>query len=158
MARMRQRALVGAAVVVVSACLLSGCAGVAVAQAANVAFGGAILAGAEERSPFVSYGPGLSARTEGEMQALDAHLLRAECGEPESQFWLGSALRNDFNAAPNRVEIYKWYRLAEMGRYAPAGDEVKAVAASMSESQVEEARARVQAWKPRVEGCPTRSG
>ena len=159
MVNVRQHAASAAAVAVVLASLLSGCgAGVVAVQAAQATFGGVMLANAEDRSPFVSYGPSAAGRTERELEVLNSHLLRAECGESESQFWLGSALRNDFNAAANRVEIYKWYLLAERGGYAPAGDELKAIAGSMSQQQVGQARARVQAFKPRVEGCPTSTG
>jgi TPR repeat protein len=135
--------------------LLQGCAGAVVAlQAIPVAIGGVAAANAEDRSPFRTQIQNPQPWTDRDLAMLDAHIRRAECGNAESQYWLGSALKNDFNATPDNVEIYKWYRLAEMKGFAPATEELTALDATMSESAIAEARARAREWQPTTEDCP----
>ena len=112
------------------------------------------MANADDRSPFRTPTPNPQLRTDNELAMLDAHIRRAECGNAESQYWLGSALKNDFNATPDNVEIYKWYRLAEMREFTPATAELTVLDATMSESEIAEAQARASEWQPTTEDCP----
>ena len=138
--------------------LLSGCVGAAIAvQVVPAAMGTVAIAGADDRSPFRIQKPSGPRRTDEEMAALDAHLLRAECGNADSQFWLASALQNGFNANPNQVEVYKWYLLAEMGGSVEAREKLAALDAAMPAPERAQAAQAVRAWKPRTEGCPTAS-
>ena len=134
---------------------LGGCAAaLVVAQAMPSVMRGVAMAGADDVDPFRSsivYAP---PRSDKELAMLDDHILRAECGEPASQFWLGSALSNGFNATPDEVEVYKWFRLAEQGGFAGASEEIVLLSASLSEAEIAQAQARAQAWQARTEGCP----
>ncbi|MDX1430878.1 MAG: hypothetical protein R3286_00380 [Gammaproteobacteria bacterium] len=138
--------------------LLQGCAAGVAAVAVPAAFGGAAIAGAEDRRPF---GGGITytgTGTADELAVLDAKIRRANCGDAESQYWLADTLDNGLNGTPNKIEIYKWYRLAEMGGIAPAAQKVTALDARMSRAEVTEAKARVSAWQPTTENCPPRGG
>lgn len=84
-----------------------------------------------DRSPFKIQNMHEQAPTDAEMAALDAHIPRAECGDAESQYWLAASLQNGFNAAPDEVEIYKWYRLAELGDSEPARERLASFDATM---------------------------
>lgn len=133
---------------------LHGCAGAMIAaHAIPQVIGGISMANANDRSPFQIKMPDVQPRTDSELAKLDEQIRLAGCGEARSQFWLASALRNSFNTAPNNLEIYKWFRLSEMGEYAPAGPEVAALDQSMPASEIEQAKQRVEDWAPTTEGC-----
>ena len=133
--------------------LLQGCAGAIVAQAFPFAMGGLAMANVESSSPFTTYVPNARPRTQEELAALDRHIRQAECGDAPSQYWLAGALHNDFNTSPNTVEVYKWYRLAELGGYAPATQALGTLTDSMSDAEIADARARADRWQGTSEGC-----
>ncbi len=136
--------------------LLQGCVAAIVAmQAVPAAIGGVAMANAEDVSPFRNKIPKpQQPRTDKELAMLDTHLRLAGCGNAESQYWLGSALKNDFNATPDYVEIYKWYRLAELGKFTPATEELATLDTTMPAPEIAEARARASGWQPETEDCP----
>ena len=139
---------------VLSLPLLHGCAGAMIAaHALPTVFGGISIAGAEDRSPFRIKMPDSKRRTDNELATLDEQIRLAGCGDAKSQFWLASALKNDFNTSPNSIEIYKWFRLAEIGEYAPASAELVALDQTLSEVEIGEAKSRARAWKPTGQGC-----
>ena len=149
----RQRLLLGTIVLVVP--LLQGCPGALVAvQAIPAAMGGVAAAGSRDRSPFIEEVPQGSGGPEQDLAALGTKVRRAECGDPESQYWLAARLNNGFNAAPDYVEVYKWYRLAEMGGFSAASGRVAALDATLPETQLVEARSRAEQWQPATEDCP----
>ena len=78
--------------------------------------------------------------------ALGATHLRAECGDAEAQFQLASALSDDSASIPNRVEIYKWYRLSELGDYEPASDRLDGLLVAMTPGEVAEGQDLVRGW------------
>ena len=134
--------------------LLSGCLGATIAaQVAPTVLGLTSMANAEDRSPFAIQKVNSQLSGEDDLAKLDVQIRLAECGNPPSQYWLASALQNGFNTTPNSVEIYKWYLLAELGSYAPAGEELSALDATMSAPDIAEARARAGAWQASTEGC-----
>jgi hypothetical protein len=134
--------------------LLHGCAGAMIAaQAIPQVIGGISMANGEDRSPFQIKMPDAQPRTDTELAELDEQIRLAQCGDAKSQFWIASALRNSFNTQPNNIEIYKWFRLSEIGEYSPAGPEVAALGQSMSESEIAQAKQRVAGWTPMTEGC-----
>jgi hypothetical protein len=112
------------------------------------------MANADNRDPFLTRAPYAPPRTDADLAALDAHLLAAHCGDARSQFWLASALGNEFNAHPDRIEIHKWLRLAEHGGIAEATPQRESLDASLTPVQIAEAERRVREWRPRAEGCP----
>jgi hypothetical protein len=133
---------------------LHGCAGAMIAaHAIPQVIGGISMANADDRSPFKIKMPDAQPRTDTELAKLDEQIRLARCGDAKSQFWLASALRNRFNTAPNNIEIYKWFRLSEMGDYAPAGPEVAALEQSMPASEIAQAKQRVEGWAPTAESC-----
>ena len=137
---------------------LNGCLpAMIVGQVAPVVFGGVAMANVDDRSPFKIHKPNAKPAIETDLAKLDAQIRQAECGDPQSQFWVASALQNGFNSTPNSIEIYKWYRLAEIGNYSRASKELEALDATMSESEISAARDRVQAWRPATEGCSVSS-
>lgn len=145
-----------AAMVAMALCLpqLQGCAaGLLAAQAVPGIIGGVALSNAEDRDPWQTYRPGWRRQPEDKLEALNARLLQAECGDAESQYWLAASMNNGFNLSPDRVEIYKWYRLAQARDYAPAAEPLSVLEASMPESDIETARERARQWTPRTEGC-----
>ena len=134
--------------------LLGGCtAGLIAAQAMPAAMGSVAMAASDDRSPFRSHDPYLLAPGEDDIATVTARIRLAECGDARSQYWLASRLGNDFNKAPDRVQIYKWFLLSEMGEYAPAGARRAALEVSMSEDDVEQARVLAAAWQPATENC-----
>ena len=134
--------------------LLHGCAaGIIAAQAIPTAIGAISIAGAEDRSPFRIQMPAPKPATDKDLAVLDANIRQAECGDAQSQYWLASALQNGFNTTPNSIEIYKWYRLAEIGEFAPASERLRSLDAKMSASEIAEARRRAQIWRAATEGC-----
>lgn len=153
MNKLIDRYLATVAAVALTACLLQGCAAVVAIQAVPVAISGVAMANAEDIDPFSIDAPQAPHRTDREFAMLDTQIRLAECGNAESQYWLGSALRNGFNENPDYVEIYKWYRLAEMGKFAPATKELAVLDATMSAPEISVARSRANAWRPATEGC-----
>jgi hypothetical protein len=145
--------------ILATAPFLTGCpaAAVMVVQAVPGVIGLGAVAGSENRSPFHHRMPDSYARPRDEMAQLDATIQRAECGDPESQFRLATTLRNGMNTAPNNIEIYKWYRLAQDGGYVAAGDELANLETTMSGTDVARARALASDWRPSAEGCTTQS-
>jgi hypothetical protein len=129
-------------------------AGMAAVQAIPAAVGVIAVANAEDRSPFRSQKPNLHPPAVDELAQLDAQIRRAECGDAEAQYLLASTLKDNAYTTPNAVEIYKWYRLAQMGEFAPATDELTALDATMSEPDIAKARMRAREWQPMTEGCP----
>jgi len=145
----------GVVAIVLTFPFLQGCAGAVMAiQAVPMAVSAVAIANTEDRSPFPTRVANPQVRNDEALVALDAHIRRAECGSAESQYWLGSALKNDFNATPDNVEIYKWYRLAEMGGFASATEELTVLDSTMPESEIAEARTRAREWQPTTEDCP----
>ena len=143
-----------ACVLALSLPLLHGCAGAMIAaQVFPTVVGGISMAGARDRSPFRIDIPSATPRTDKDLAELDAQIRQAECGDAKSQFWLASALQNDFNTTPNSIEIYKWYRLAEMRKFAPATAQLAALDATMSEADIAQARGRALAWQAMTESC-----
>jgi TPR repeat protein len=135
--------------------LLQGCLGaMAAVQAFPAIIGGVSVAGSGDRSPFIKHAPSGSADAEDDVAALGNKIRRAECGDPQSQYWLAARLDNGFNADPNYVEVYKWYRLAELGGFNAASERVAALDATLPETQVLEARALAGRWQPATENCP----
>lgn len=133
---------------------LHGCTGAMIAaHAIPQVIGGISMANAEDRSPFHIKMPDAQPRTDTELSELDEQIRLAQCGDAKSQFWIASALRNSFNTKPNNIEIYKWFRLSEMGEYAPAGLEVVALDQSMPAPEIAQAKQRVEDWTPTTEGC-----
>jgi len=144
---------------VLSLPLLQGCvAALAAAQAVPAAIGLGSIAGADDRNPFRHRMPSAhgasSARAGNGFAELDRRLQLAECGDAASQYWVASAMDNSFNASPDRVEIYKWYKLAQLARHAEASVRVAALDATMAEHEILAARERVADWRPRTQGCP----
>jgi hypothetical protein len=134
---------------------LQGCLpGLLVVQAVPGVMGSVAMANADNRDPFVTRAPYAPPRTDAELAAIDAHLLAAHCGDARSQYWLASALGNEFNTSPDRIEIYKWLRLAEGGGIAAATPQRERLDASLTPLQIAEADRRVRQWRPRAEGCP----
>jgi hypothetical protein len=141
-------------VLVLALPLLHGCAGaVLAAQIFPTIIGVGSVAGSGDRSPFRIDIPAAEQRSNEDLAELDMKIQQAECGNAQSQFWLASALQNEFNTAPNSIEIYKWYRLAEIGLFAPATEKLAALHNTMSEAELSQAMARAQAWQPATEGC-----
>ena len=134
--------------------LLNGCtAAIIAAQVVPTVVGGIAIAGAQPRSPFRMGGGATAPDTDPDLSALNARIRQAECGDAPSQYWLASALQNGFNTTPNDIEIYKWYRLAELGKFVPASAQLAALAATMSTSEIAQARARAQVWQASNQGC-----
>ncbi|MFT5171901.1 MAG: hypothetical protein ACI8W7_000065 [Gammaproteobacteria bacterium] len=139
---------------VLSLPLLQGCAGaVLAAQIFPTIIGVGSVAGSGDRSPFRIDIPAAEKRADYKLAELDKQLHQAACGDPQSQFWLASALQNNFNTEPNSIEIYKWYRLAEIGKFAPATARLAALNDTMSVSEIAQAAARAEVWRPLTEGC-----
>lgn len=135
--------------------LLQGClAAMAAVQAFPAVIGGMSAASASDRDPFIQQAPPDSSGSEDGVAAMGRKVRRAECGDPQSQYWLAARLDNGFNAAPNYVEVYKWYRLAEKGGFSAASKRVAALDATLPETQVMEARAMAEDWQPATESCP----
>lgn len=121
-------------------------------QVAQVAVGGVAMANIDDHMPFsrkVTYDGRMSPSA---LEELDERLALADCGDAESQYWMASALYG-FNSSPDKVEIYKWYRLAELSGFDSAVDRRVAVQDAMSAEELAQARARTDAWAPRTEGC-----
>lgn len=134
---------------------LQGCLGaLAAVQAFPAVIGGVSVAGAADRDPFIEHAPVEPAGQRDGVAALDDRIRRAECGDAASQYWLAARLDNGFNAAPDYVEVYKWYRLAELGGFAAASARVAALDARRPAAEIAMARARAQAWRPATGGCP----
>ena len=134
--------------------LLQGCAGAALAaQIFPTIIGVGSVAGSGDRSPFRIDIPAAGKRSDNELVELDTQIHQAACGNPQSQFWLAAALQNGFNTTPNKIEIYKWYRLAEIGKFAPASAKLAALHDTMSEPDIAQAMARAEAWQALTEGC-----
>ena len=133
---------------------LQGCtAAMIVSNAFPAIIGGGAVLGAEDRSPFRIPVDNLRPQNEVDLAVLDAKIQKAECGDAQSQYWLASVLQNNFNTTPNKVEIYKWYRLAESGRYDPATEKLRILAETMPEADITQAQQRAQAWQVNTEGC-----
>jgi hypothetical protein len=134
---------------------LQGCAGAMVAaQVVPAAMGTVAMTNVAHRDPFVQYAPGAPSISDQQLTELDERVIRAECGDPESQFWLATTLKSNRYTAPDNIEIYKWYRLAEMGAFTPATEQLAALDAAMSGPDITQARTRASAWQPATEGCP----
>ena len=137
---------------------LQGCAGAVIAaQMFPAVIGVGSVAGSGDRSPFRIDIPDAAKRADKELVELDTRIHQAACGDPQSQFWLASALQNNFNEQPNHIEIYKWYRLAEAGKFAPASARLAAMNDLMSASEIAQAVARAEVWQPLSEGCSSGS-
>ena len=140
--------------------LLNGCAPAILAvQAVPAVIGAASIANAENRDPF---GPRIptpppSDEDEDNFTKLSRYLQRAECGDPEAQYWVAASLNDEFNASPNKAEIYKWYYLAKAGGVAPAILEIDALDSSLPRTDIVEGRRRAREWRPVTEGCVTES-
>jgi hypothetical protein len=140
------------------AALATGCSGAVIAtQVLPAALGGVALAGSESRDPFITYAPDATVPRDPGLDELQARVQRAECGDAAAQYWLASAMRNNFNASPDKVAIYQWYRLADLGGYGPAGGELSLMAASMSAEEIAEGEKRAVGWQPVARDCPARS-
>ncbi len=131
---------------------LQGCSAATIAMNAIPAIiGTGAIAGADDRSPFrIPVGQPMS-QSEADLAMFDEQIKKAECGDPESQYWLANQLQNNFNQSPNKIEIYKWYRLAESARYGPATEKLLALAATMSEPEITDARQRAQSWQAKTD-------
>jgi len=141
--------------VVLVAPLLQGCLpALAAVQAFPAVIGGVSVAGAHDRDPFIEQAPRGATDPQDDVAALGRKVRRAECGDPESQYWLAARLDNGCNAAPDDVQVYKWYRLAEKAGFSAAGKRVAALDATLPQSQVVEARALAEHWQPATENCP----
>lgn len=152
-ARLAGVRVAGGAALAVGLLLLQGCLpGLIAMQAVPAAMGGVAMGNVEDRNPFITRLRHAPPRPDDELAALDAHLRRARCGDARSQYWLGNALGNGYNTSPDRIEMYKWLRLAERGGVADAAPALARLGASMSPAQIEQARARVSRWQAR--SCP----
>lgn len=135
--------------------VLQGCsAGVIALNAIPTTMNLVSVMGSDNRDPFEPRKPDLRPPADGELTRFGTQIERAECGDAAAQFWLASQLQNNFNAAPDRVEIYKWYQLARIGKHPAAGVELTALGATMSEPDVARAQSLASEWRPRTEGCP----
>lgn len=146
----------GAARAAVALCVLflQGCAAGMAVQAVPAVMGAAAMANADDVSPFRSHVRAPQPDSDTDLAMLDAQIRRAECGDAESQYWLAHRLENTYNATPNTVEIYMWYRLAEIGGMEAATAELAALDARMSNRDVATARRRASDWRPAPESCP----
>ena len=146
--------LVRALVIASTVPWLGGCLSAAVAvYAAPAVMGTAAMAGADPYSPFVHYA---DARPDA-LARLDEDIRAAECGDASAQYRLAGTLANGFNQTPDRVEVLKWYRLAEQGGEPRAAAVASSLEAVMPAGDVARAQALAQGWAPRTEGCPTAS-
>jgi hypothetical protein len=133
---------------------LQGClVGMVAAQVFPAVIGGGAIFGSEDRDPFRIPVGNETLPSDIDLAMLDTQIQKADCGDAEAQYWVASALQNNFNTTPNNTEIYKWYRLAEVGRYEPATQELQALAGFMSESEITDAEQRVQEWQAITQGC-----
>ncbi len=154
MNNMKYCRIAGMMAVMFVAPFLQGCsAATIVMNAIPAIIGGGAIIGAEDRSPFrIPAGQPIS-QNDTDLAMLDTQIQKAECGDAMSQYGLAGLLQNNFNTTPNKIEIYKWYRLAESGRFDPAREKLALLAATMSESEIAEAQQRAQAWQANTEGC-----
>jgi hypothetical protein len=136
---------------------LQGCPALLATQLVPGMMGTIAMTGAEDRNPFRTMMPPAPPRTADELAALDEHLHMAECGDPGSQYWVGSALKNGYNAKPDNVEIRKWFLLAQNGGVDAAAEELAALDATMTTADIGEAETRARAWQPKTEGCEASS-
>lgn len=135
--------------------LLQSCtAGLLAAGAVPAVIDLVAIGGAEEQSPWQGHNPSFRPMVDENLAALDARILQAECGDAESQFWLASALKNNLDTTPNYVETYKWFRLAQIGEFEPATEQLTTLDVTMSKSDITKARALSREWHPKTEGCP----
>jgi len=143
-----------AGAIALSAFALNGCVTPLMAvQAVPAVMTATSMATTAHQSPFVERAPSGPTSTDPQTVASNAQLRRAQCGDAQAQFQVASALSNDGSSIPNRVEIYKWYRLAELGNYEPASNELDGLLVAMTPSKVAEGQARVRGWQPSTEGC-----
>jgi len=146
--------IAGMITVIFVAPFLQGCSAAMIAMNAIPAIiGSGAIIGADDRSPFrIPAGQPMS-QNDTDLAMLDTQIQKAECGDAMSQYGLAGLLQNNFNTTPNKIEIYKWYRLAESGRYGPATEKLGALVVTMSESEIAQAQQRAQAWQAKTEGC-----
>jgi len=156
--RLRSTALAAALLAASTAPLLGGCVGAFVAaNAIPAVYGTAVLTGTERRDPFVQNLQVPGDASEDALSRLDSQIRAAECGDPQSQYRLAATLANGFNQTPDRVQVVKWYRLAERGGEQRAAGEIAKLEATMPQADVARARALADGWEPRAEGCPQQS-
>lgn len=135
--------------------VLQGCtAGVVALNAIPATMNVVSVMSADNRDPFEPRKPDLRPPADGEITRFGTRIERAECGDAAAQFWLASQLQNSFNAAPDQVEIYKWYQLARLRGHAEAGEKVAALDTTMREQEVARAQSLATEWRPRTQGCP----
>ena len=132
--------------------LVQGCAAAA-AQVLPALLGRIAIGDVDDRDPFRITRGDTAPGANLSLADLDVMIQQAECGDAQSQYWVASAIQNNFNTTPNNVEIYKWYKLSDMGHYAPASTKLAALNATISEAEISQASSLARQWRPKTEGC-----
>jgi hypothetical protein len=145
---------VAACVLAAAVPLLQGCiAAMVAAQAVPVAITGTTMAATEHRSPFITHAPAAARPKQDELARVDEYIRGAECGDARSQYLFADVLGNRFNADLDYVEVYMWYRLAEMRRYEPATERLAELEPFMTEADITAGRQRASEWEPGGADC-----